>query len=431
MYKSLICLCAVSLLLAPYNSSSVFAGPKKTVRTVNEINKKQDKVKNDEGKSDTIEAIENASENSPTDNEGNDSRAGENDNKAIESTSETEKNIADEHDSRNDLSEELPPIDKTPTVDAPTYDKLRPVVGWNRQSGDAARSVKQWGRWIKYLRMKEPVVMPWIDGLVLRIYPKNEVFRALFVQGIYEPNLNVVVDALLPKNGVFLDAGANMGYFSLLAARKVGSDGRIFAIEPSSRDFIRLVDNVNLNELHEVISCYKLAFSDSAGTADIMIANDERSGLNTLGHDFGTKGIEKVDVEKVETITIDSFVEREEIKNIDVIKLDIEGSEFSALSGAKDTVQKYRPAIMLGINKGAMTSCGVTFEQVSNWLKDVNYIAYKLEQSDNKYCLEKVDDLSKAGVNVVFCLHSSVVPPELPQPEKVSTWQSVKGFFAK
>lgn len=438
MFKSLACLCVLSLLVAQSDVCTVFANQKQSNNPTQKRNKIKKRTKDTKNarKTNISNADKNDSKSSQKNGEGNDPRVSKADDKTLDATNESKENSTEEQTSTyiDDTIEEAPailPMDKTPTVEAPAYNKLEPVVGWNRQSGDAARSVKQWFRWIKYLRMKEPVIMPWIDGLILRIYPKNEVFRALFVRGMYDPNLNVVIDALLPKNGVFVDAGANMGYFSLLAAKKVGSDGRILAIEPSSRDFIRLVDNVNINELHEVISCYKLAFSDSSGTADIMIANDERSGLNTLGSDFGTKGIEKVDVEKVEKITLDDFAEREGIKNIDVIKLDIEGSEFAALSGAKNTIQKFRPAIMLGINKGSMAACGVTFEQISQWLKDMNYVAYKLNQTYDNYSLEKVEDLSKAGVNVVFCLHNSVVPPQLPQPTKKSAWQCISDFFTK
>lgn len=323
----------------------------------------------------------------------------------------------------------------TPTVEPASYDKLVPVIGWARDSGDSARTVKQWVRWMKYLRMKKPEVMKWIDGLVLRIYPKNEVFRALYVRGIYDPNVSVVIDELLPKNGVFIDAGAGMGYCSLLASRKVGSEGHVMAVEPSSRDFIRLVDNVNINKLHEVISCYKVAFSDQNGKADIMVANDERSGLNTLGTDFSTKGVEKVGMENVEKITIDDFLEREHIKSIDVLKLDIEGSEFAALSGAKNTIQKHRPAIVLGIKKGALEACGASFGQLEQWLKDMKYIAYRLKQNSESFSLERIYDLSTAGTNIVFCLHDSVVPPQLPQPKCESLvnriWSSVVDFFTK
>lgn len=323
----------------------------------------------------------------------------------------------------------LEPVKEEPTAEAPAYKKLLPIVGWNRHMGDAARSIRQWKRWVSYLRMKKPIVMKWIDGLVLRIYPGNEVFRALYVRGIYDPNLNVVVNALLPRGGVFIDAGANMGYFSLLASRKIGDEGRIFAIEPSSRDFIRLVDNVNINNLNDVVANYRLAFTDRIGKANITIASEERSGLNTIGAEFGTKGVEKVCTEEVDTTTVDAFVESEKIKDLHVLKLDIEGSEGSALAGARNTIQKFRPAVMLGIKKSALEACGSGFEQLTRELGDLKYVAYKIVQDPDNFRLEKVDDLSKAEVNVVFCLHESIVPPQLPQPEKKSFMDYVRDFF--
>ena len=106
-------------------------------------------------------------------------------------------------------------------VDSPAYNDLLPVPGWNRYSGDTASSIKEWKRWWNYLLLEKSrsgethtVVMKWIRDLYLRIYPGNEVFRSIFVKGIYDPNLVVVVDALLPARGVFVDVGANMGYCS-------------------------------------------------------------------------------------------------------------------------------------------------------------------------------------------------------------------------
>lgn len=420
MMKSLMCLSALSILIAYGDVNAV--SMKNAEANIGDISEKTDGEAN-EGTVGSSDAGANVSTGTETNSEADDSGNSGSDGKTA-SAADGEKKIT-----------EAGIIDKTPTVEPSSYNKLEPVIGWTRTSGDSARTVKQWLRWMKYLRMKKPEIMKWLDGLVLRIYPKNEVFRALYVRGIYDPNTSVVIDALLPKNGVFIDAGANMGYSSLLASRKVGSEGRILAIEPSSRDFIRLVDNVNINELHDVISCYKIAFSDQNGKADIMIASDERSGLNTLGTEFATKGIEKVGTESVEKITIDEFVEKENVKTVDVIKLDIEGSEFAALSGAKNTVQKHRPALIVGVKKGALKACGASIEELDQWLKNMKYIPYELVQNSENFRLEPVEDLAKSEATIVFCLHNSVVPPQLPQPEQKSfmesTWGSVVDFFTK
>lgn len=312
---------------------------------------------------------------------------------------------------------------------APSYNKLLPIPDWNRYSGDSAASVSQWFRWWKYLRIKKPILMHWIDGLRLRIYPTNEVCRALFVRGIYDPNVAVAINTILPESGVLIDVGANMGYLSLLATKKIGEDGKIFAIEPSSRDFLRLVDNINLNHLNEIISAYKLAITDNDQQVEITIASDERNGLNTIGSEFSVKGVEKIATEKVDAVTIDKFVDAEKIKKIDVLKLDIEGSETRALHGAKESIMKFRPALILGINKAALASCNTSPKEIASCLKELRYIAYKLYDDSKSFKFIPVEDLEKASANVIFCFHESIVPPTLPQPERLSWTQEVSRFF--
>ncbi len=336
----------------------------------------------------------------------------------IEKSSETASTASAEQSNKLQIEE-----------DAPAYDQLVPVEGWDRYSGDSARTIKGWCRWWKYLRMKQPVVMNWLNGLKLRVYPGNEVFRALFVRGIYDPNLIVTVNTLLHKGGTFIDVGSNMGYFSLLASKVVGENGRILAVEPSSRDFTRLVDNININHI-ENITPYRLAISDKNGKTKLSVACEERSSLNTLGTSFGFKGIEKVAVEDVDTTTIDELVKKERITSVDVLKVDIEGSEMVALRGARDTIEKFRPVILLGTNEGALSACGVDIKELKNLLKELRYKSYVLAFSP-KFALVPFDNIENPHVKVVFCMHESVLPPELPQPEAKSIFDSVKEFFTR
>ncbi len=315
-------------------------------------------------------------------------------------------------------------------VSAPSYNKLIPIKGWDGYSGDSARSVKQWGRWWQYLRMKEPVVMSWIDGLVLRIYPGNEVFRSLFVRGIYDPNIVVVINTLLSKGSVFIDVGANMGYFSLLASSVVDKFGHIIAIEPSSRDYARLVDNVKINNLTNIISTYHIAISDVSGSAKLAVACEERSALNTLGSEFSFKGVDKLEIENVRVLSIDELVSDTKLTRVDVLKLDIEGSELKALQGARNVIEKFRPAIMLGVNENSLKACGTDHKEIQQILKEMRYRAYKLVESPT-FALELIPDLEKERAKVVFCLHESVIPPVLPQPENKSIADCVEDFFLR
>lgn len=323
------------------------------------------------------------------------------------------------------------PISVTIDVDAPSYDHLVPVSGWNRYSGDSAGSLREWVRWWKYLRMKTPVVMKWIDDFVVRIYPDNEIFRAIFVKGIYDPNSMVIINSLLPKDGVFIDVGASFGYFSIVATKAVAPNGRVIAIEPSSRDYNRLVDNVRINNLGNIISTYRLAISDATGTALLSIATEERSALNTLGNEFSFKGVDKVAKENVNTIALDDFVIANQIKHVDVLKLDIEGSELKALHGAKKTIAKFRPAIMLGVNSNALKASGTDHDEIQKTLSELGYKAYRIIDNGETLGLESITDLTKEPAKVIFCLHESTLPPVLPQPEQKSFLQRITDFFTR
>lgn len=314
-------------------------------------------------------------------------------------------------------------------IEAPNYSKLIPIKNWTRLSGDSATTLGEWKRWWTYLRMKKPVIMNWISGLKIRIYPKNEVFRALYVTGIYDPNVAVAINSLLPQKGVFIDVGANMGYLSMIASRTVGELGRVYALEPSKRDFLRLVDNINLNGLKNVYS-YQLAILDADKKLEMNIAGEERSALNTFGKEFGYRGIEKLGTEMVQAVTIDGFVDTENIEKVDLIKLDIEGTELLALKGARDTIEKFRPAIILGLNKEAYIANGLDVEDIKNLLQELRYKAYVLAEVPF-FAFKEVNNIAAIHARFVVCMHESIIPPVLPQ-FVIKTWQeSVSEFFSR
>lgn len=317
--------------------------------------------------------------------------------------------------------------------DAPSYDQLNFVSGWNRYSGDSASTVKQWMRWWQYLRLKTPIVMRWIDGFVLRIYPGNEIFRALFIKGIYDPNSMMVVKNLLPEGGVFIDVGASFGYFSIVATDAVGPSGRVMAIEPSSRDYARLVDNIQINNLGNVVSTYRLAISDKKGTALLSIATEERSALNTLGNEFSFKGIDNIAKEEIETVSLDEFLEFNPVDRVDFIKLDIEGSELKALEDAKKTIEKFKPVLMLGVNENALRASGTDHDKIQITLTNLGYRAYKLveDQKNGQFTLELIPDLTKESAKVVFCFPEGINPPELPKVQQRSLRDRIEDFFTK
>ncbi|MDR1551772.1 MAG: FkbM family methyltransferase [Holosporaceae bacterium] len=296
-------------------------------------------------------------------------------------------------------------------------EKIVPESDWSPNSADSARSFEGWLRWWQYLFLKKPIVMLWrYGGLRLWIYPGNEICRALFVREVYNPNLVVVLQSLLSSGSVFIDAGAHIGDLALLASRIVGKNGHVFAIEPSVRDFRRLVDNVNLNGLGNVISTHRLAVSDQNGKANLLVASEERSSLNTLGVGISSKGVENIGIETVDSITLDDFAERKKITHIDVLLLNIEGSEMRALKGAEKIIERFLPIIVLGVNNSALENNGTTCSALRELITKMGYEMYKIAYEPT-FALKKIS-LGDTIVGICVCMPNGVNPPSLPQPEK-------------
>jgi FkbM family methyltransferase len=221
-----------------------------------------------------------------------------------------------------------------------------------------------------------------------------------------------------------------MGYISLLASKAVGAEGHVYALEPCSRDFVRLSDNINLNDLGEIISARKLATSDESGVEELLIAAEERSSLNTLGSEIPVKGVEAIGKEKVYITTIDEFVKKEKIQKIDVLKLDIEGSELKALEGARKTIAQHRPAIILGHNRSALKACNSDYLELQKILTKMDYRVYVIVEKP-AFILTQAPDLSKVDARIVICLDKNVAPPILPQPKERSVFDIISDFFLR
>jgi FkbM family methyltransferase len=220
---------------------------------------------------------------------------------------------------------------------------LEPYPGWVLGSGQSASAAARFRRTL-WRCFRRPFVVRWLDDLHLTLYPGNETSRSIFVTGRYEPNEFCLLARVLKPGMTLVDVGANMGLYTLYAARRVGLSGCVLAIEPSSREMETLKGNVEINALNNV-RVRQVALSDHASEVELLVARAQNSGHNTLG-EFGYNT--PLDHrEKTRTQCLDEIVQDEGLSKIDVIKMDIEGAELSALCGAVNTLRRDHPLLLL------------------------------------------------------------------------------------
>ena len=147
----------------------------------------------------------------------------------------------------------------------------------------------------------------------------------------YEPELSHAVRTLLREGDMFVDVGANEGFFSIVAAKAVGSMGRVIAIEPQSRLQGVLARNVRENGALniDVIQC---AISDVSGVATLSISPDMNTGSSGLFR--ATRyGVPTQDVLQT---TLDRLLKHLSVRSVRLMKMDIEGFEYEAVLGSPD-----------------------------------------------------------------------------------------------
>jgi FkbM family methyltransferase len=234
-------------------------------------------------------------------------------------------------------------------------------------------------RKIVWRQLRTRFAVAWLEGLRIHLFPGNETSRAIFATGVYDPNELSLLARVLKPGMTFVDAGANMGLYTLFAARKVGDAGRVLAIEPSQRELGILRANLDLNGLTNV-TVAPVALSDRATELELMVAPLQKSGHNTLGSAFG-HGTALDHRERVQTVRLDELVREHKLTRVDVLKMDIEGGEEAALLGARETLREHRPVVLMELSQRMLQHQNSSEARVLSFFAELGYRVHGFEAS--------------------------------------------------
>jgi FkbM family methyltransferase len=191
------------------------------------------------------------------------------------------------------------------------------------------------------------------------------------------------VKKFLQPGMVVFDLGANLGQYTLLAAKCVGAQGRVHSFEPSHRMFRELEFNVRLNGLSDICVLNCLAVSDACDTAKLSRYEEGAEVFGSLGS-HKRKGGTIVGYEEVKTVRFDDYVQEMSIGRVDFIKMDIEGAELLALRGAERLLSRTdAPTILLEM--ADVNTDGFAYKAVETWdyLESLGYRMYRFDGGGN------------------------------------------------
>jgi FkbM family methyltransferase len=194
------------------------------------------------------------------------------------------------------------------------------------------------GRWGRFLRK------------VAKLFPKNIVFFILqgpargmlwkrasgvdgYLLGSYEKKKQRVFSSLIREGAVVYDIGANVGFYSLVAAASA-KNVRVFAFEPEDRNFAFLLYHIRKNAVS--VTPFQVALSDKDGTESFAL------GPNSSTHQFSAEGTLTVPAR-----TIDSLISDGTLPPPNVMKIDVEGAELKVLRGGIEMLRRHHPALVV------------------------------------------------------------------------------------
>lgn len=207
---------------------------------------------------------------------------------------------------------------------------------------------------------------------------------------VFEPEETSFVQAYLKPGMCFVDAGANIGYYSLLAAEKVGLKGLVMAFEPSPYAYERLVRTVTENGLRQV-RAEQAGLGEQNGVARLQLPVEKGNHTPTM------VGIGDTNVITTPVYRLDEYLERRGIAKVDLLKLDVEGYEPNIILGADRYLKAGRiSALLCEFHRPWLEAnhwtpermhaliCDYGFDLLSrppDWKKDLQYLVY--QKSEN------------------------------------------------
>jgi FkbM family methyltransferase len=247
--------------------------------------------------------------------------------------------------------------------------------------------------------------------LVLHLDP-DQMSQRMMLQDLtggqlYESETSNFVGTILKPGDTFIDIGAHVGFFSMLASALVGPTGRVFSFEPERSNYAHLLDHIEVNAATNVTPMH-MAVGASPGIANFFVNSDNDGGhaLWEVGrHPFNERTREAPQSRKVYVTSLDQMFGERDTRTLKGIKIDSEGAELAILKGARQLLTRTPiPFIIAEINRFGLESMGTTERQLRSFMADLGYEIYLFQPGQTAMIRLAPDETPESNYvfNVLF-----------------------------
>jgi FkbM family methyltransferase len=222
-------------------------------------------------------------------------------------------------------------------------------------------------------------------GLWMRLNVRDLVQQTIFLEGVWDPSLTNFIESFLHPGDVFIDVGAHVGYFTLLASRRVGPAGTVLSIEPNPFALRQLEQNVEHSHLQNVLIEHT-ACGESDDVVRLYLHTESNSSMASLF----TESVSGDVAVEVPCTTLDRLCQVRGLQRVKLVKVDVEGAEFFVLRGMKRIMRELRPVIVVELYPQLLEAVGTPLHEVEAFLKDLDYVLDPLGGHSNYACRPRV-----------------------------------------
>ncbi|MHB8159524.1 MAG: FkbM family methyltransferase [Thermoleophilia bacterium] len=234
-----------------------------------------------------------------------------------------------------------------------------------------------------------------IDGITFALDLEEVIDSSLYYSDTFEPKIERMIEKYVKPGMTVIDIGANIGYHTFRMGRLAKPGGMVYAIEPTSWAYTKLIINSELNPKIDNIEFLKIGLAkEDLGEQEI-----------TFRSSYRLDGKSDVKKEKIYLKQLDTLIRERKIDRVDFIKLDVDGFEGQVLMGSVETLKTFSPTLIIEITPSEMEKGGTQPTEIMRLLIDLGYSFFDEDQRSVPDLEKHCEQLHTAFSAMILAVH--------------------------